>query len=68
MILLAGCRSPAFAQSNATDGALDGFVNDPSGGAVTAAKVIALNLGTNQVHETTTDGDGILPVPAAAGR
>jgi hypothetical protein len=62
MILLAGA-APAFAQSNATDGALDGFVNDPSGGSVPSAKVIALNLGTNQVHETTSDSTGYFRFP-----
>jgi len=53
----------ALAQSNATDGALDGFVRDPSGAAVPAAKVIALNLGTNQVHEVGVDAQGYFRFP-----
>jgi len=53
----------ALVQSNATDGALDGFVRDPSGAAVPAAKVIALNLGTNQVHEVGVDAQGYFRFP-----
>nr|MBA2354427.1 carboxypeptidase regulatory-like domain-containing protein [Acidobacteriota bacterium] len=37
---------------------LDGFVKDPSGASVQSAKIIAVNLATNQVHETTADGAG----------
>jgi hypothetical protein len=52
-----------LAQSNATDGALDGFVTDPSGAAVPAAKVIALNQATGQVRETAVDGSGYFRFP-----
>lgn len=55
--------APAAAQSNATDAALDGFVKDPSGALVPAAKIIALNTGTNQVHETDTDREGYFRFP-----
>jgi hypothetical protein len=63
LTIILAAAAAAFAQSNATDGALDGFVNDPSGGSVASAKVMALNLGTNQVHETTTDGTGYFRFP-----
>ena len=53
----------ALAQSNATDGALDGFVRDPSGASVPAATVVALNLGTNQVHEASADQQGYFRFP-----
>ncbi len=53
----------ALAQSNATDGALDGFVRDPSGATVPAAQVIALNLGTNQVRESGVDAQGYFRFP-----
>lgn len=53
----------AGAQSNATDGALEGVVRDPSGASVPAARVLALNLSTNQVNETTTDGRGYFRFP-----
>jgi hypothetical protein len=59
----AGLDGLALAQSNATDGALDGFVKDPSGAAVPSAKIIALNLGTNQTHETAVDGSGYFRFP-----
>lgn len=62
------CLLPVFAvdvraQSNATDGALDGFVRDPSGAVVPAARVIALNLETNQIRETTSNQDGYFRFP-----
>ena len=62
-ILLLACPVAGFAQSNATDGALDGFVKDPSGASVPSARIIALNLATNQVHETTVDRAGYFRFP-----
>lgn len=62
-LLLTALPLAADAQSNATDGALDGFVKDPSGARVPAASVIALNLGTNQVQETATDREGYFRFP-----
>jgi hypothetical protein len=62
-LMLAAWPVMARAQSNATDGALDGFVRDPSGASVPAARVIALNLGTNQVQETDTDRQGYFRFP-----
>lgn len=52
-----------LAQSNASDGALDGFVKDPSGASVPAAKIIAVNLATSQVQETTADAAGYFRFP-----
>jgi len=53
----------ALAQSSATDAALDGFVKDPSGAFVPAAKVISLNVATGQVRETVSDRDGYYRFP-----
>lgn len=63
VILLVVCHGMAWAQSNASDGALDGFVKDPSGAMVPGATVVGLNLDTNQVHETTTDASGYFRFP-----
>src|SRR5688572_183893 len=65
MICTLGLLFPAhgFSQSNATDGALDGFVKDPSSASVPAAKVIALNVATSQVRETETDPAGYFRFP-----
>src|SRR5918999_628069 len=52
-----------FAQSNATDGALEGFVRDSSAGSIPAAKVIAVSLSTSQVSETTTSEAGYYRFP-----
>ncbi|MEZ5416261.1 MAG: TonB-dependent receptor [Vicinamibacterales bacterium] len=63
LLLSPSLTAPSSAQSNATDGALDGFVHDPSGASVPAARVIALNMETNQVRETETNGDGYFRFP-----
>lgn len=52
-----------FAQSNATDSALEGFVHDSTAGSISAAKVIALSLATGQVTETTTSDAGYYRFP-----
>jgi hypothetical protein len=62
-LFLVAFSIPGFAQSNASDGALDGFVKDPSGASVPAAKVIALNIATSQVRETATDATGYYRFP-----
>jgi len=56
MLLL--CVSLAHAQSAGT-GAITGTVTDSSGGAVANASVTATNIGTNQVREEKTGGDGV---------
>lgn len=62
-VLLTAGALGASAQSNATDGALDGFVRDPSTAMVPGARIIALSLGTNQAHETTSDEQGYFRFP-----
>lgn len=52
-----------IAQTNATDAALDGYVTDPSGGAVPNALVSATSPATNQVWESRTDGAGYYRFP-----
>lgn len=63
LALLLAWPVAALAQSNATDGALDGFVKDPSGASVPGAQVIALHTVTNQVREATTNQDGYFRFP-----
>lgn len=52
-----------YGQSNATDGALEGFVHDATGGTVPAAKVIVVSATTGQVSETTTAPNGYYRFP-----
>lgn len=59
--------SPAFGQSDR--GSITGTVTDPGGAVVAGAKVVATNLDTGQVRETTTSGDGnytLVELPADA--
>src|SRR5437588_2829455 len=59
-ILVCGC---AFAQTNATDAAIDGYVQDQTGGYVTNAQVFARNLGTNIEVSTVTNELGYYRFP-----
>jgi len=52
-----------FAQSNATDAALEGYVHDASGGPVQGARVTVTDLGTNVSANTTADADGYYRFP-----
>src|SRR5471032_172471 len=52
-----------FAQSNATDGALEGFVRDPSAASVPNATVVATNLRTGQVSSEATSREGYYRFP-----
>ncbi len=52
-----------WAQTNATDAAMDGYVQDASGAFVANAKVMARNIDTNQEHETQTSNDGYYRFP-----
>ncbi len=54
---------PAIGQSNATDGALEGFVRDPSEASVPAATLIATNLRTGGVTTATSDAEGYYRFP-----
>lgn len=60
VVLLAILFHPAFsfAQSNATDGALEGFIQDATASTVPNATVIATNLRTGGVSSATTGTDG----------
>jgi protocatechuate 3,4-dioxygenase beta subunit len=51
------------AQSNATDGALDGYVTDPTGARVPNASIEAILEATNQRFSTTTDAEGYYRFP-----
>ncbi len=53
----------AFAQSNATDGALDGFVRDPSAASLPAATLIVTNLRTGLVTTAASDTQGYYRFP-----
>lgn len=53
----------AYAQTNATDATLDGYVRDDSGAIIQGAAVSVRNLGTNQVSETTAAEDGYFRFP-----
>ena len=46
------------AQSNATDGALDGYVLDQSGAVIPGAKIVARNVQTNTELTANADGQG----------
>lgn len=53
----------AMAQSNASDAAVEGYVFDPSGAAVAAAKVSLQDPSTKLRVETTSDGEGHFQFP-----
>lgn len=55
--------SPVVAQSNATDGALEGVVRDPSDATIPAATLVATNLRTGLVTTATTDSEGYYRFP-----
>lgn len=68
LLVLGGalCTAPAFAQSGPT-GSLSGVIQDPSGAAMSGAKVTATNQATGQSRTATTDAEGrwnlaVLPV------
>ena len=65
MKLFAGTLLAAglWAQSNATDAALNGYVRDESGASIPAAKVTARNLATNTEVAGTTNQDGYFRFP-----
>lgn len=54
---------PLFAQSNASDAAMDGYVEDASRARIAAATVAVRNLGTNLELTTTTNSDGYYRFP-----
>jgi Carboxypeptidase regulatory-like domain/TonB dependent receptor/TonB-dependent Receptor Plug Domain len=52
------CPLSLFAQSNAADGALEGFVKDATAASVPMATLVSTNLRTGLVTSTTTDTEG----------
>jgi hypothetical protein len=52
-----------YAQSNATDGALDGYVLDESGAVIPGAKVVVRNVQTNIELNAIADGQGYFRFP-----
>ena len=56
--LLMGLLQPAWAQSQATTGLIEGTVVDESGAAVPGASVVLKNTATNYERQATTDKDG----------
>jgi hypothetical protein len=52
------CSTLAFAQSESGRAALEGRVNDPSGGAVPNARITAREMSTGFVRETETTQEG----------
>lgn len=61
LVLLSPLR--LLAQSNATDGALDGFVRDPSAASVPSATLIATNIRTGLVTTATANAEGYYRFP-----
>lgn len=53
----------AFGQSNATDGALAGFIRDATAASVPGATVVATNLRTGQVSTETSSAEGYYRFP-----
>jgi hypothetical protein len=53
----------ASAQSNAIDAAIEGYVRDPTGGAIQGAHVTARNTVTNVASETVANADGYFRFP-----
>ncbi|HEX8492088.1 MAG TPA: TonB-dependent receptor [Pyrinomonadaceae bacterium] len=59
-LILAG-GTAAYAQSDR--GNITGTVTDPGGAVIVNARVIATNLNTNEVRETTTSDEGSFTIP-----
>src|SRR5262245_36495100 len=57
-VLFVACSSIAFAQSNAADAAINGYVRDAEGGVLPGANVSVRNTRTNVVSTAITDDQG----------
>jgi hypothetical protein len=55
--------SVCFAQSNATDAALNGYVTDANGGAVPNAQIVVRDLATNITSNAVSDASGYYRFP-----
>ena len=58
VLALCGITCNSFAQTTTGTGSIVGMVSDPSGGAISGAKVTITNTGTGQVVETVTNPSG----------
>src|SRR5262245_4370904 len=58
-----GGGARAFAQSNATDAALDGYVRDADGGVLPGASITARHVSTSIAQTVTTDERGYYRFP-----
>ena len=61
LIVLCGVSVKCFAQLDR--GTISGIVTDPSGSAITGAKVTATNIATNTQSATVTTGAGDYTIP-----
>ncbi len=52
------CFATAYSHAQATNGAINGTLNDPSGGVVPAAQVTLQNTGTDDTRTATTNDSG----------
>ncbi len=62
LVLLLAATS-VFAQSNASDAAMDGYIQDASGARIAAAQIAARNISTNVEITTTTNSEGYYRFP-----
>src|SRR5215207_7844453 len=61
LMLITGCLSPAFGQSDR--GTIRGTVTDPSGAIVPNARVVLTGAETGEVREVTTTDEGAYVFP-----
>jgi hypothetical protein len=54
---------PAVSQAQSFRGSIRGTVTDPSGGVIPESKIVAKNLATSELRETTTGDDGAYVLP-----
>jgi carboxypeptidase family protein len=52
------CLATAYSHAQATNGAINGTLNDPSGGLVPGAQVTLQNIGTDDTRTATTNDSG----------
>ena len=62
-VFILGGTGLVQAQSNATDGAVEGYVRDASGAIISGATITTKNTATNIVSQTTTNSEGYYRFP-----
>jgi hypothetical protein len=62
-LLLAFAASPAAQAQDLSTGGLNVTVLDPSGAAVNGAELVLKDLGTNDIHKSTSAGAGSVVIP-----